>query len=630
MPQVCIIFFSLRSVAQPGRALRSGRRGRGFEPRHSDQELNSAFCRIFFHNFSCNLVKCESYLLVRKKGKKMFAKRFLVKEKFDNYDDYIQNATVSVPENFNFAYDVVDVIAEENPDKVALLWTNDAGEKKSITFKMLSQWSNAVANFLTARGLKKGDTVLLFLRRRWEYWILMMAMHKLGIIPIPSTNQLKTKDIKYRLDTADVAAVVVFDDGVILNEIKSAIGDNDKIQLIDCVDVARACDSYPVTMERVPNGNTETMVVYFTSGTTDMPKMVAHNFVYPLGHINTAVFWQRLEDGDIHFTLSESGWAKCSWGKMYGQWLAGATVFVFDFSRVFTAHDLLTAISENKITSFCAPPTAYKMLIHADMTKYDLSSLKKADIAGEALNPEVYERFLEKTGVKMREGFGQTETCVMLFTNQWIEPKPGAMGMPAAGWNVQLLDERGRPITESGTVGEICVSLKNGWPLGLFQGYHKNEKMTASVARDGYYHTGDVAYRDADGYFWFVGRNDDLIKSSGYRVSPFEVESVLLEHPAVREVAVTGVPDSARGQAVKATIVLNKYFQPSDVLVRQLQDHAKSRAAHYKSPRIIEFVDSLPMTISGKIRRALIRTLDSAKETIVEPIKNTIGLGDDK
>ena len=560
----------------------------------------------------------------------MFAKRFLVKEKFDNYDDYIQNATVSVPENFNFAYDVVDVIAEENPDKVALLWTNDAGEKKSITFKMLSQWSNAVANFLTARGLKKGDTVLLFLRRRWEYWILMMAMHKLGIIPIPSTNQLKTKDIKYRLDTADVAAVVVFDDGVILNEIKSAIGDNDKIQLIDCVDVARACDSYPVTMERVPNGNTETMVVYFTSGTTDMPKMVAHNFVYPLGHINTAVFWQRLEDGDIHFTLSESGWAKCSWGKMYGQWLAGATVFVFDFSRVFTAHDLLTAISENKITSFCAPPTAYKMLIHADMTKYDLSSLKKADIAGEALNPEVYERFLEKTGVKMREGFGQTETCVMLFTNQWIEPKPGAMGMPAAGWNVQLLDERGRPITESGTVGEICVSLKNGWPLGLFQGYHKNEKMTASVARDGYYHTGDVAYRDADGYFWFVGRNDDLIKSSGYRVSPFEVESVLLEHPAVREVAVTGVPDSARGQAVKATIVLNKYFQPSDVLVRQLQDHAKSRAAHYKSPRIIEFVDSLPMTISGKIRRALIRTLDSAKETIVEPIKNTIGLGDDK
>ncbi|MBQ8042192.1 MAG: AMP-binding protein, partial [Alphaproteobacteria bacterium] len=284
----------------------------------------------------------------------------------------------------------------------------------------------------------------------------------------------------------------------------------------------------------------------------------------------------------------------------------------------------------NHITSFCAPPTAYKMIIHADMSRYDLSSLTKADVAGEALNPEVYERFLDKTGIKMREGFGQTETCVMLFNNEWIEPKVGSMGMPAAGWDVVLLDDRGRIITDADTVGEICISLKNGWPLGLFQGYHKNEKLTATVSRDGYYHTGDVAYRDSDGYYWFVGRNDDLIKSSGYRVSPFEVESVLLEHPSVREVAVTGIPDSARGQAVKATVVLNKYFQPSDILVRQLQNHVKSRTAHYKCPRVIEFVDSLPMTISGKIRRALIRTLDSAKETIVDPIKNTIGLGKDE
>ena len=560
----------------------------------------------------------------------MFATRFLGKENFDSYDDYIKNAAPIVPENFNFAYDVVDVIAAETPDKVAILWTNDAGEKKTVTFQMLSRWSNAVANFLTARGLKKGDTVLLFLRRRWEYWVLMMAMHKVGVIPIPSTNQLKTKDIKYRIDTADVQAIVSFDDGHIVNEIKSAMGENSAVQLIDCAEIADACEQFPQNMERVPNTNSETMVVYFTSGTTDMPKMVAHNFAYPLGHINTALFWQRLTDGDIHFTLSESGWAKCSWGKMYGQWLAGATVFVFDFSRVFTAHDLLKAISENKITSFCAPPTAYKMMIHTDMSKYDLSSLKKADIAGEALNPEVYERFLKKTGVKLHEGFGQTETCVLLFTNQWIEPKPGSMGMPAAGWDIQLLDERGRPITDNGVVGEICVALKEKWPLGLFKGYHKNEKLTAAVSRDGYYHTGDVAYRDEDGYYWFVGRNDDLIKASGYRVSPFEVESVLLEHPAVREVAVTGIPDPARGQAVKATIVLNKYFQPNDILVRQLQDYARSRAAIYKCPRVIEFVDSLPMTISGKIRRALIRTLDSAKESIVDPIKNTIGLGEEK
>lgn len=559
----------------------------------------------------------------------MFFQRFLKKYVFDNYDDYKENATPIVPENFNFAYDVVDVIAQEMPNKVAILWTNDSGEKKEITFKMLSDMSNAVANFLVARGMGRGDTVLLFLRRRWEYWVLMMAAHKAGVIPIPSTNQLKAEDIKYRLKMADAKFVVAFDDGVVVDEIKKAIDDAD-VNIIDSSEIADACEKYPTTFERVKNENTDTMVVYFTSGTTDMPKMVAHNFAYPLGHINTAVYWQQLTDGDIHFTLSESGWAKCSWGKMYGQWLAGATVFVFDFSRVFTARDLLGAISENHITSFCAPPTAYKMILSANMSKYDLSALKKASVAGEALNPEVFERFMEKTGVKMREGFGQTETCVMLFNNPWIEPKPGSMGMPAAGWDIVLLDERARPIAEPNTVGEICVTTADKKPAGLFQGYHKNEKQTDIVCRDGYYHTGDMAYFDTDGYFWFVGRNDDLIKTSGYRVSPFEVESVLLTHPAVREVAVTAVPDASRGQAVKATVVLNKYFQPTDVLVRQLQDHVRMNTAHYKSPRVIEFVDTLPMTISGKIRRALIRTLDSAKESIVDPIKNTIGLGEDK
>ncbi len=558
----------------------------------------------------------------------MFALKFLKKNNFDDYNDYIKNAIPKIPSNFNFSYDVIDAIANEEPDKVALLWTNDSGEKKSFTFKDLSKQSNAVANFLSSRGLVKGDTVLLFLRRRWEYWILMLAMHKLGVIPIPSTNQLKTEDIKYRIQQADVKAIVAFDDGHVVNEIKEAIGDKN-IQFITNDEVAESISKMPETMERVPNENTDTMVIYFTSGTTDMPKMVSHNYAYPLGHINTALFWQRLNDEDIHFTLSESGWAKCSWGKMYGQWLAGAIVFVFDFSGIATAHDLLTAISENHITSFCAPPTVYKMLIHADFNKYDLSSLKKADIAGEALNPEVFERFYKATGIKLHEGFGQTETCIMLFCNEWIEPKPGSMGMPAAGWDIQLLDEGGRPVPD-GTVGEICVSLKDGRPTGLFQEYHKNEKLTTQAFRDGYYHTGDVAYRDSDGYYWFVGRNDDLIKTSGYRVSPFEVESVLQEHPAVREVAVTGIPDSSRGMAVKATIVLNKYFQPTDILIRQLQDHVRSRTASYKYPRVIEFVDSLPMTISGKIRRALIRTLDSAKNTIIEPIKSTIGLGKDE
>lgn len=556
----------------------------------------------------------------------MFARRFLNKEKFDNYEDYTQNAIPTVPENFNFAYDVIDIIASETPDKLAIIWVNDTGDKKNISFKQLSQMSNSVANFLSSRGIKTGDTVLLFLRRRWEYWVLMMAMHKLGAIPIPSTNQLKCEDIRYRINAADAHTIIAFDDGTIKGEIEKALSGIDTVQVIDCSEIAHACTEYPATFERIPNQNTDTMVVYFTSGTTDNPKMVAHNFTYPLGHINTAIFWQRLNDDDIHFTLSESGWAKCSWGKMYGQWLAGATVFIFDFSRVFTAHDLLSAISTHKITSFCAPPTAYKMIINTNMSKYDLSSLRKAAVAGEALNPEVYERFLKNTGIELHEGFGQTETCVMLFNNEWIIPKPGAMGMPAAGWNISLLDERGRPINDSNTVGEICVSIKDKKPIGLFQGYHKNEKQTSNVNRDGYYHTGDMAYRDPDGYYWFVGRNDDLIKTSGYRVSPFEVESVLAEHPSVREVAVTGIPDKSRGMAVKATIVLNKYFQPTDALVRQIQDHVKSRTAHYKCPRVIEFVETLPMTISGKIRRALIRTLDSAKESIVDPIKNTIGL----
>ena len=557
----------------------------------------------------------------------MFALNFLKKDKFDGYDDYVQNGAPIVPDNFNFSYDVIDVLAKQTPDAIALLWVNDAGEKKTFTFRDLSKMSGSVANFLTARGLQRGDTVLLFMRRRWEYWILMLAMHKAGIIPIPSTNHLKAEDIEYRIDQAEAKAIIAFDDGHIVGEIKNAIGNRD-IQLISNDMVAAAINSLPSEFERVPNENTDTMVIYFTSGTTDLPKMVAHNFAYPLGHINTAVFWQRLHEGDIHFTLSESGWAKCSWGKMYGQWLAGATVFVFDFNGIATAHDLLSAMADNHVTSFCAPPTVYKMLIHADFNKYDLSALVKADVAGEALNPEVFERFQNGTGIKLHEGFGQTETCVMMFTNQWIEPKPGSMGMPAAGWDVQLLDEGGRSVP-AGTVGEICVSLKNGRPVGLFQGYHKNEKLTAKVFRDGFYHTGDVAYRDNDGYYWFVGRNDDLIKTSGYRVSPFEVESVLLEHPAVREVAVTGIPDPSRGMAVKATIVLNKYFQGTDVLVRQLQDHVRARTASYKYPRVIEFVDSLPMTISGKIRRALIRTLDSAKDTIIEPVKSVIGLGKD-
>ncbi len=541
----------------------------------------------------------------------MFAFNFLSKKKFDSYDDYIQHGAPIVPDNFNFAYDVIDVMAGQTPDRVAILWTDDSGARREFTYRELAEMSNQMANALTARGIGRGDTVLLFLRRRWEYWILMLAMHRVGAIPIPSTNQLKAHDIEYRIEMAGVKNIIAFDDGYIMNEIRAAIAYTD-IKLISNTEIADEMNAAPKTFDRVATSNSDTMVLYFTSGTTDMPKMVSHDFTYPLGHINTAMFWQNLDENDLHFTLSESGWAKCSWGKMYGQWLCGATVFIYDFGGKFPAADLLRVISKNKITSFCAPPTVYKMLIREDMTQYDLSSIKKADIAGEALNPEVFERFKQLTGVKLREGFGQTETTIMLFNNPWIEPKPGSMGMPAAGWDVQLLDERGRPVP-TGEVGEICVSLANGRPTGLFQGYYKNEKLTERAQRDGFYHTGDVAYCDSDGYFWFIGRNDDLIKSSGYRISPFEVESVLLEHPGVREVAVTGVPDEVRGMNVKATIVLNKYYQGTDALVHQLQEHVKSRTAPYKYPRVIEFVETLPMTISGKIKRALIRAIDIDK-----------------
>ncbi|MCL2017672.1 MAG: AMP-binding protein [Alphaproteobacteria bacterium] len=541
----------------------------------------------------------------------MFANKFLKKTEFSSYQDYLENGTPIVPEKFNFAFDVTDEIAAETPDKTAIVWVSDTGDKKEISFGELRDMSNQIANVLTECGIRRSDTVMLFLGRRWEYWIIMIALHKIGAIAIPSISQQKAHDISYRIDIADIKNIIAFDDGQIMTEIKTAIG-NRPIALMTNMDITEAMKSASKTFGRDENiDNSDTMLAYFTSGTTDMPKMVAHDFTYPLGHINTAVFWQRLDDSDIHFTLAETGWAKCSWGKMYGQWLAGAAVFVYDFSGKFAAENMLCAMSQNKVTSFCAPPTVYKMML-ADNNEINLSALKKADVAGEALNPEVFRKFLNLTGVKIYDGFGQTETTVMLFTNKWIEPKPGSMGMPAAGWDIRLLDESGRQVPD-GEVGEICVDLRLHRPVGLFKGYLKSDKLNSRAFRNGHYHTGDMAYRDGDGYYWFVGRNDDLIKSSGYRISPFEVESILLEHSAVREVAVTGVPCETRGMAVKATIVLNKYFHGTDALVSQIQEFVKQNTASYKYPRVIEFVEKLPLTISGKIKRAVIRKIDLEK-----------------
>ena len=542
----------------------------------------------------------------------MFYKKFLKKSKFDNYQDFQKNGAPIVPEKFNFAYDMVDVMADEQPDKIALIWTDDTGAKMEFSYKTLSEMSSAAAKFLISRGIGHGDTVLLFLRRRWEYWILMMALHKIGAIAIPSTSMLKASDIQYRIDKAEVKTIIAFDDGNIMNEIKSAAVSG--VQIITTDELVIEMKNFPNTMDRIPTKVTDMMLIYFTSGTTGMPKMVTHDFSYPLGHINTAVFWHGLDENDIHLTLAESGWAKCSWGKMYGQWLAGATVFVYDFSGVFSPSELLRVISENKITSFCAPPTAYKLLIREHMNKFDLSHIKKSSVAGEALNPETFARYYELTGIKPRDGFGQSETCVMLFTNEWIEPQPGSMGMPAAGWDIELLDENAKPVPD-GQPGEICLSLKNGKPVGLFSGYYKNDEKNAEAFQNGYYRTGDMARKDKNGYFWFIGRNDDLIKAAGYRISPFEVESVLLEHPAVKEVAVTATESLVRGTVIKASVVLADGFTAGAELSGTLRGFVKTRTAPYKCPRIVEFVESLPMTISGKIKRAEIRKVDAAKES---------------
>lgn len=563
----------------------------------------------------------------------MFRNRFLQETEYSSYEDYFENGRIVVPENFNYAYDVVDVLAKENPELKALYWTNDEGEKKVFTFKDISDLSNQAANILLEAGIAKGDRVLLFLRRRYEYWYMMMALHKIGAVAIPSTSQLKSHDIEYRLKMANVKGIVAFGEGIIREvEEAMALGTSSvQAKMIvngekeGWINLHREMKTAKKTLARISTQNDNQFLIYFTSGTTGMPKMVMHDYTYPLGHIHTACFWQQLKKGDLHFTLSESGWAKCSWGKMYGQWIAEATVFVYDFEAKFAPDEMLKALEKHKITSFCAAPTVYKMLIREKFSDYDLSSIRKAEVAGEPLNPEIFRIFKEATGVELKEGFGQSETTVMVFTNQWMTPKPGSMGKPAAGWYVELLGDNEKPV-KSGEIGEICVNYGKGRPSGLFIEYLENKKQNEKSFRSGYYHTGDMAYQDGDGYLWFVGRNDDLIKSSGYRISPFEVESILLEHPAVKECAVTGVPDDLRGVVVKASVILNKYFQPSDALIADIQNYVKKTTAPYKYPRIVEFVEELPLTISGKIKRAVIRTLDqekwkSALPNISNPLK---------
>ncbi len=548
--------------------------------------------------------------------------RFLDKTQFSSYDDFMENFHVNVPENFNFGYDVVDAWAAEDPTRPALLWTNEAGEERRFTFADLKRDSDATASFFQELGIGRGDRVMLILKRHYPFWWAITALHKLGAVVIPATHLLTEKDIIYRCERADIKAIVASGDPIVTGHIDKA--------LPQCPSVKYRISTGPLVPEgwldfntgvelapefkrpEHPNTNDDISLLYFTSGTTGEPKMVAHDFTYPLGHIITASYWHNLHPGSLHLTLADTGWGKAVWGKLYGQWIAGAEVFVYDFEK-FEPVDVLEMIHKYKITSFCAPPTVFRFLIREDLTKYDISSLKYCTIAGEALNPSVYEQWLKLTGIKLMEGFGQTETTLTIATYPWLEPKPGSMGKKGPEYDIDLLTPDGR-WAEDGEQGEIVVKLpKDGHkPLGLFKEYLRDPQLTAEAINNGVYHTGDVAWRDEDGYYWFVGRTDDVIKSSGYRIGPFEVESALMTHPAVVECAITGVPDDIRGQVVKATIVLAKDYverakTEGEKLIKEIQNHVKRVTAPYKYPRIIEFVKELPKTISGKIRRVEIR-----------------------
>lgn len=523
---------------------------------------------------------------------------------------------------YNFAYDVVDRLALENPSKLAMVWCNDQGQEKYITFGEMKEYSDKTASYFLSLGIKKGDAVMLILKRHYEWWYCMMALHKIGAIAIPATNQLLTKDIVYRVNAASVKAVVATSDGNVTEMVDEAQKETETLKIKIVIRAHRegwhnyeeGINSAPQFVrpegEERPKAE-EIMLMYFSSGTTGMPKMVAHNHYYSLAHIPTAVYWHNVDPDGLHLTVAETGWGKAVWGKLYGQWLAETAVFVYDFDR-FNSDDLLKRIEKYKVTSFCAPPTIYRFLIKEDLSKYNLSSLKYGTTAGEALNPEVFNRFKELTGIELMEGFGQTETTLCLLTATWMKPKPGSMGKPSPAYEVDLVDEEGNSV-EPGQVGEIVLRIDKEKPTGLMIGYYRDEEKTNQAMHDGLYHTGDTAWRDEDGYYWYVGRTDDIIKSSGYRIGPFEVESVIMEHPSVLECAVTGVPDPVRGNIVKATIVLAKGYAPSEELKKEIQEYVKTHTAPYKYPRVIEFVDELPKTISGKIRRTEIRARDNKK-----------------
>jgi acetyl-CoA synthetase len=537
---------------------------------------------------------------------------------FLSYEDFNKNFQIRKPVSFNFAFDVLDRYGTEDPDRLALIWTNPEGAEKTYSFRQLMDESNRAANAFRDLGIRKGDAVMLILKRHHEFWPAIMALHKLGAVTVPATHLLTAKDIIYRVNAANVRAIVCTAHQTdIAAAVEEAAPDCPRLEHKLLVRARRKgwlnYDDYvaaqPASFAR-PNGDAyasdeDALLLYFTSGTTGLPKMVTHNHYYPLAHIVTAVYWQQTEDRGLHLTLSETGWAKSVWGKLYGQWLAGCTVFAYDFDR-FAAGEILGVMAQYGVTSFCAPPTMYRYLLQETLEHYSLTALRHCVVAGEPLNPDIAESWLKRTGIELREAFGQTELTVTLATFPWMKVCPGSMGKPSPLFEVDLLDENGDSCP-SGVTGEIVCRTHHGAPIGMFTGYYQDPEMTHAVWHDNIYHTGDIAWRDEWGYYWYVGRMDDVIKSSGYRIGPFEVESALLEHPAVLETAITGAPDELRGQVVKATVVLKPGYTASDALVRELQDHVKRTTAPYKYPRIVVFAHSLPKTISGKIRRTELR-----------------------
>lgn len=548
--------------------------------------------------------------------------RFLKQTEFTSQEDFRQNLQYIIPDNFNFAYDVIDEWAKSHPNKLAILWSNDEGQSERITFSDLKKRSDQAASYFQQLGIGKGDSVMLILKRRVEFWIAVLGLHKIGAVAIPATHMLTSHDIVYRNTRADVKAIICVGEDYVQQQIADAMADSPTLKVVVSIGpkVREGFHDWQSEWQKAPefvrptepvNSNDDTMLLYFTSGTSGKPKMVAHDYVYALGHLTTGLYWHNLKEDSIHITVADTGWAKAAWGKLYGQWLAGAAIFVFDHEK-FTADKILRQIEKFRVTSFCAPPTVYRFMIHEDFNNYDLSSLKYCCTAGEALNPAVYDKFYERTGIRLMEGFGQTETTMTLCTMPWTKPKPGSMGLPNPQYDIDLVRPDGTSC-EDGEKGEIVIRTGEGKPLGLFKGYYRDEELTANTWHDGMYHTGDMAWRDEDGYYWFEGRIDDVIKSSGYRIGPFEVESALMTHPSVVECAITGVPDDIRGMVVKATIILKDEWKAKagDELIKELQEHVKRETAPYKYPRIIEFVDELPKTISGKIRRVEIRQKDS-------------------